>query len=241
MSRWTVFRRASVVGVAVTSAPWPGRASRRPARRRSSACRRTRPAHNAPASPAAASSATSAAVVTPPEAITGVAVAACIWRIAADVGPGEHSVGRDVGVYDRRHRRSLRTAEPSPPPAMLLVSSQPSVATMPCRASTPRASRSGNLAHISRNHSGCLSADVPSTNRDRPNSSSDSMVASSRMPPPSSHSMSTASRIVRTASRLTGRPARAPSRSTRCKCRAPASSNCWATPAGLSEKTVSRA
>ena len=116
-----------------------------------------------------------------------------------------------VGELLRRARRRRRR----------LVSSQPSVATRPLRASMPRASRPGNLRHMSRNQSGRLSAEVPSTSRDRPSSRSDSIVASSRMPPPSSHSMSTAARMARTAARLTGLPARAPSRSTRCRCWAP--------------------
>src|SRR5450432_4184642 len=42
-----------------------------------------------------------------------------------------------------------------------LVSSQPSVATIPARASRLRASRPGNLRHMVRNQSGCFKASEP--------------------------------------------------------------------------------
>jgi hypothetical protein len=65
-----------------------------------------------------------------------------------------------------------------------LVSSHPSVATIPSRASIPAANRPGWASHADANHSGRFNAALPTTNRANPSDNIERIESSSRIPPP---------------------------------------------------------
>ena len=116
------------------------------------------------------------------------------------------------------------------------VSSQPSTATRPSRASMPTAMRPGWRRAASRTSAGSRSAAVPRIARSTPSASASSIASSDAHPaaelrPGTSFAAVT---IARTASRLRGRPARAPSRSTTCTRGAPAATKRAATAPGSS-------
>ena len=114
------------------------------------------------------------------------------------------------------------------------VSAQPSVATMPSRASMPTAMRPGKARQACGTNAGFFTAALPRMTRLMPAASQASMPAMSRMPPPSCTGMRTAARMAATASALTGRPAKAPFRSTTCSQAKPASCQARAWAAGSS-------
>src|SRR5262249_6243670 len=121
------------------------------------------------------------------------------------------------------------------------VSAQPCVATLPSRASSPTATRLGNLPAASFTRAGPRTAGVRRMTRATPLSSQPSIVAMSRMPPPSCTHRPTVSRMRSIAPALRGLPAKAPSRSTTCRWRKPSDSNSCACAAGSRLNTVARA
>src|SRR5262245_46147895 len=122
-----------------------------------------------------------------------------------------------------------------------LVSAQPSIATLPSRASMPTAMHPGKSRAASFTRAGFRTAAVPRTTRSTPRSSQATIVSRSRMPPPSWIEICTASKIASTALSLTGRPSNAPLRSTTCSQSKPCSSNMRACAAGSVLNTVASA
>jgi len=122
-------------------------------------------------------------------------------------------------------------------PVILL---QPSVATLPSRASKPTMMWPGNAVQASWTKPGLFTAAVPMITVLIPSSSKRSMVSKSRMPPPNCTGISspTAFRMDLMADSFLSLPANAPFRSTKCKRRAPLLIQWLAMAPGSSEKTV---
>jgi|GEM_PF-5730577 len=117
---------------------------------------------------------------------------------------------------------------------MVEVAAQPSVATMPFRASIPSTIRPGNRRQAARTSGGSFAAAEPRITRATPASSQASIAAMVRIPPPSCTGMVTERRIARTAVPFRLSPATAPSRSTTCSQENPASAQARAWAAGSS-------
>ncbi len=120
-----------------------------------------------------------------------------------------------------------------------VVSSQPSVASMPARASRPRMIRPGYRSAADARNSGSRTARVPRMTWETPASRYRAMMSRLRIPPPICTGISPSSRATAvTRAPLRGSPANAPSRSTRCSRRQPCSAQCAAMANGSSENTV---
>ena len=116
--------------------------------------------------------------------ITGKSVRRARSTVASMLQPLS-SPSRPMSVNSRlatpasSNRRAMSTIETSE------TSAQPSVATMPSRASTATTIPPGNSHAMSLTNSGSLSAAVPITTRATPRSNQPSTAARLRMPPPS--------------------------------------------------------
>ena len=107
-----------------------------------------------PATPAAASRATSSLVATPPEATTGSVDGRLHLGHRREVRPGQHAVGGDVGVNDRRDRLAGKLPRQRRPPPPCWSPASRRWPRGPRGRRSPSTSRPGNFRHICRNQSG---------------------------------------------------------------------------------------